>query len=83
MLRLHGWRWALTVGGAGVVGGQALLALAGPVGIAIGISGAVAAGVKMVSDNKKKAQNAEVEITKMRIDMTRLRAFRREWMCSN
>ncbi len=45
---------ALTVGGAGVVGGQALLALAGPVGIAIGISGAVAAGVKMVSDNKRK-----------------------------
>lgn len=68
---------ALTAGGAGVVGGQALLALAGPIGIAIGVSGAIAAGVKMVSDNKKKAQNAEIEIAKMRTDMTRLQGIQK------
>lgn len=64
----------LAAGGAGMAGGQALLALAGPVGITIGAGCAVAAGVKFALDNKKKAQRAEVDTAALKKEITRLRA---------
>lgn len=68
---------ALTAGGAGIAGGQALLALAGPVGLAVGAVGVVSAGMKLALDNKKKAQQAEVDTAALKKEMTRLRAVQK------
>ncbi len=68
---------ALAAGGAGIAGGQALLALAGPVGLAIGLGGAAAAGFKVFADNKKKAQNAELEAANIAKEITRLKGVQK------
>lgn len=49
---------ALTIGGTGMAGGSALLALAGPIGWAIGGIGLTAAGLLTNGKNKKVAEQA-------------------------
>lgn len=68
---------ALAAGGAGIAGGQALLALAGPIGIAVGAGCAVAAGLLAV-DNKKKAQQAEIDTAAIKNEITRLRGVKKQ-----
>lgn len=66
---------AFTVGGAGIIGTQVLLALAGPAGIAIAAS-CSAAGL-LTATNKKKAQQAEVDAAAVKSEITRLRGVKK------
>ena len=52
---------ALKVGGAGMAGGQAFLAMAGPVGWAIGGAALVGGGLLASSKNRKIAEKAEAQ----------------------
>ena len=67
---------AFTVGGAGIIGTQALLALAGPAGIAVAASCSAAAEL-LTAANKKKAQQAEVDTAAVKSEITRLRGVKK------
>jgi hypothetical protein len=56
---------ALSAGGAGVVGGQALLALAGPIGWSISAASAGASLISMTKKNKKISDDAIAEAKKI------------------
>ena len=62
----------LAAGGAGVVGGEILLSLVGPVGIGCAIVCLVAKGVKGNFDNKNRALNAEKDAKKRMEALNRL-----------
>lgn len=62
----------LAAGGAGVVGGEILLSLVGPVGIGCAIVCLVAKGVKVNFDNKNQALNAEKDAKKRMEALNRL-----------
>lgn len=49
---------AIAAGGAGIAGGSAFLALAGPIGIGIGVVGFIGSGLFASSKNKEIAQEA-------------------------
>lgn len=63
---------ALAAGGAGVVGGEILLSLVGPVGIGCAIVCLVAKGVKVNIDNKNQALNAEKDAKRRMEALNRL-----------
>ena len=67
---------AFTVGGAGLMGTQVLLALAGPAGIAVAASCSAAAGF-LTAANKKMAQQAEVDTAAVKSEITRLRGVKK------
>lgn len=56
---------ALSAGGAGIAGGQALLALAGPIGWSISIASAGASLISMTKKNKKISDYAVTEAKKI------------------
>lgn len=62
----------LAAGGAGVVGGEILLSLVGPVGIGCAIVCLVAKGVKVNIDNKNQALNAEKDAKRRMEALNRL-----------
>lgn len=66
---------AFTVGSAGIIGTQVLLALAGPAGIAVAAS-CSAAGL-LTAANKKKAQQTEVDTAAIKSEITRLRGVKK------
>lgn len=66
---------AFTVGSAGIIGTQVLLALAGPAGIAVAAS-CSAAGL-LTAANKKKAQQTEVDTAAVKSEITRLRGVKK------
>lgn len=67
---------ALTAGGAGILGGQVLLALAGPAGIAVAASCSAAAGL-LTAANKGKAQRTEADTAALKSEITRLRGVKK------
>lgn len=69
---------ALAVGGGGMVAGEAFLALAGPVGWAIGGTALVGAGLFARRRNRAIAQNASVEKKKIDVQVAALKAARYE-----
>lgn len=68
----------LAAGGAGIVGGEAILALMGPVGWTIGGVAFIGSGYLMNKNNKKVIRNAEESIQKILIENNRLRRITRE-----
>lgn len=64
---------ALSVGGAGIAGGQALLALAGPIGWSIAGVSVVATSGKLTHKNKKIAEEAIAEARLITISGARLK----------
>ncbi len=69
---------ALAVGGGGMVAGEAFLALAGPVGWAIGGTALVAAGLFTRSRNRKIAEDAQEETKKIETHIAALTAAKLE-----
>lgn len=67
---------ALAVGGGGMVAGEAFLALAGPVGWAIGAAAFAGGGVLDSNKNKKIAKKAEIEIIQVKEETTKLKAIK-------
>ena len=63
---------ALAVGGGGMAGGSAFLALAGPAGWAIGGAALVGSGLMASSRNKKIAREAEEKTSKIRSETAEL-----------
>ena len=57
---------ALAAGGGGIVGGEALLALAGPIGWAIGGSALLGAGLILNGKNKEAADKIEEQILEIK-----------------
>lgn len=64
---------ALAAGGGGMAAGQALLAMAGPIGWAIGGTALIGGGIMANSKNKKIAEKAERETKKIKNEMDGLR----------
>lgn len=62
----------LLSGGAGMAGGQAFLAMAGPVGWAIGGAALVGGGLLANSKNKKVAEKAESQAKEIKAETTKL-----------
>lgn len=69
---------ALTAGGGGIVAGKALLALAGPVGLAIGTTAIVGGGVIKAVGNKKVAAKANERRAQVEANTMSLSAAARE-----
>ncbi|MFT8644788.1 hypothetical protein [Gluconacetobacter sp.] len=69
---------ALATGGGGMVAGEAFLALAGPVGWAIGGTALVAAGLFARSRNRAIAEDAAAETKKIRAHISALSAAKLE-----
>lgn len=63
---------ALAAGGTGVAGGEAFLAMAGPVGWAIGGVAFVSGGLLANSKNKKIAEKAEAQTKKIKAETTEI-----------
>lgn len=63
---------ALAAGGTGVAGGEAFLAMAGPVGWAIGGVALVSGGLLANSKNKKIAEKAEAQTKKIKAETTEI-----------
>ena len=63
---------ALAAGGTGVAGGEAFLAMAGPVGWAIGGFALVGGGLLANSKNKKIAEKAEAQTKKIKAETTEI-----------
>ena len=63
---------ALAAGGGGVVAGEAILALAGPIGWTIGGLALVGGGLLASSKNKKIACNAEEQTKAVKIEINKL-----------
>lgn len=63
---------ALAAGGTGVAGGEAFLAMAGPVGWAIGGVALVSGGLLANSKNKKIAEKAEAQTKKIKVETTEI-----------
>lgn len=63
---------ALAAGGTGVAGGEAFLAIAGPVGWAIGGFALVGGGLLANSKNKKIAEKAEAQTKKIKAETTEI-----------
>lgn len=63
---------ALAAGGTGVAGGEAFLAMAGPVGWAIGGFALVGGGLLANSKNKKIAEKAEAQAKKIKAETTEI-----------
>lgn len=63
---------ALVAGGGGIAAGQAFLALAGPVGWAIGGAALLGGGLLANSKNKKIAEEAEAQIRKIKTEINDL-----------
>ena len=63
---------ALAAGGGGIVGGEALLALAGPIGWAIGGSALLGAGLILNGKNKEAADKIEEQILEIKKEMMKI-----------
>ena len=63
---------ALAAGGTGVAGGEAFLAMAGPVGWAIGGVALVSGGLLANSKNKKIAEKAEAQTKEIKAETTKI-----------
>lgn len=63
---------ALAAGGTGVAGGEAFLAMAGPVGWAIGGFALVGGGLLANSKNKKIAEKAETQAKEIKAETTKI-----------
>lgn len=63
---------ALAAGGTGVAGGEAFLAMAGPVGWAIGGVALVSGGLLANSKNKKIAEKAEAQAKEIKAETTKI-----------
>ena len=69
---------ALAVGGGGMAGGSAFLALAGPAGWAIGGAALVGSGLMASSRNKKIAREAEEKTRKIRCETSELQKLQKK-----
>lgn len=63
---------ALAAGGGGIVGGETLLALAGPIGWAIGGSALLGAGLILNNKNKEAADKIEEQILEIKKEMMKI-----------
>lgn len=69
---------ALAAGGGGMAGGAAFLALAGPIGIGIGVVGVIGSGLFASSKNKEIAEKANKQRVKILTAYTKLKAAQLE-----
>lgn len=69
---------ALAIGGGGMAAGEAFLALAGPVGWAIGAAALVGSGSLTARKNKKIADKAEIEVIKVIIEKSKLNKLKKQ-----
>ena len=67
---------ALAIGGGGMAAGEAFLALAGPVGWAIGAAALVGSGTLTARKNKKISEKAEREAIKVLIEIGKLKRLK-------
>ena len=72
---------ALAAGGAGMAGGSAFLAMAGPVGIAIGGAALVGSGIAASVSNKKIAEKAEAQTREIKTETYKMKELHKKVNC--